>query len=55
MNPLRRHPAGESGIGFIVATLKFGTLPPNLTIKNLELFANEVIPHFRAEVPASVA
>ena len=44
----------DSGIGFIVATLNFGSLPADLTLKNLEIFAKEVMPHFRTEVPAAV-
>ena len=44
----------ESGIGLIVATLNAGTLPQHLTLKNMEIFAKEVIPHFRTQVPAAV-
>ena len=31
----------------LVCTLQFGTLPHSLTVKNLEMFATEVAPHFR--------
>ena len=51
---MNKNTSVSSGIGFIVATLNFGTLPPDLTMKNLEIFPKEVIPHFRAEVPAAV-
>ena len=37
-----------------MATLNFGTLSPDLMMKNLEIFPKEVIPHFRAEVPAAM-
>ena len=37
----------ESGFGLLVAVLHFGSLPHNLARKNLEMFASEVMPHFR--------
>ena len=39
------------GLGQLCAILQFGTLPHEQTKKNLELFASEVMPHFR-ETPA---
>jgi len=33
--------------GIFSALLHFGTLPHDLTRRNMELFAKEVIPHFR--------
>ena len=44
----------EAGIGLLVVLLHFGSLPQDLTMKNVEVFAKEVMPHFRAEVPAPV-
>jgi alkanesulfonate monooxygenase SsuD/methylene tetrahydromethanopterin reductase-like flavin-dependent oxidoreductase (luciferase family) len=44
--------AERAGFGQLVCTLQFATLPHELTKKNLELFAKEVIPHFRNAVPA---
>jgi alkanesulfonate monooxygenase SsuD/methylene tetrahydromethanopterin reductase-like flavin-dependent oxidoreductase (luciferase family) len=43
----------EAGIGLLVVLLHFGSLPQDLTMKNVEVFAKEVMPHFRAEVPAA--
>ncbi len=37
----------ESGFGLLVAVLHFGSLPHDLARKNLEMFASEVMPHFR--------
>jgi alkanesulfonate monooxygenase SsuD/methylene tetrahydromethanopterin reductase-like flavin-dependent oxidoreductase (luciferase family) len=34
---------------------QFGTLPAELTRKNIEMMAKEVIPHFRAKAPARAA
>ena len=39
----------ETGLGLLVALLHFGSLPQDLTLKNLEIFAKEVMPHFRKE------
>ena len=44
----------EAGIGLLVVLLHFGSLPQDLTLKNVEVFAKEVMPHFRAKVPAPV-
>jgi alkanesulfonate monooxygenase SsuD/methylene tetrahydromethanopterin reductase-like flavin-dependent oxidoreductase (luciferase family) len=44
----------ESGIGLLVALIHFGSLPHELTVKNLDCFAEEVIPFFRKEAPAAV-
>lgn len=38
---------GEIGFGHLLAMLQFGTLPAELTRKNMELFASEVMPHLR--------
>ena len=38
----------ELGFGNAVALLQFGTLPQDLTRKNMELFAKEVMPELRA-------
>lgn len=35
------------GIGTLCTMLQFGTLPHDLTLKSQEMFAKEVIPHFR--------
>ena len=35
------------GIGHLCTILQFGTLSHDLTKKNMELFATEVMPHFR--------
>jgi alkanesulfonate monooxygenase SsuD/methylene tetrahydromethanopterin reductase-like flavin-dependent oxidoreductase (luciferase family) len=45
----------EAGFGLLVALLHFGSLPHDLTLKNLETFAKEVMPFFRAEVPVNAA
>jgi len=37
----------ELGIGYLIAMLQMGTLPAELTEKNLRLFAAEVMPHLR--------
>jgi len=37
----------EIGFGYLLPMMQFGTLPHELTTKNTELFAKEVIPHFR--------
>ncbi|MFQ5914283.1 MAG: LLM class flavin-dependent oxidoreductase [Nitrospinota bacterium] len=44
-----------SGFGLLVAVLHFGSLPHPLARKNLEIFAEEVMPHFRKDVAATVA
>ena len=45
----------QSGIGLIVASMSLGTLPQDLTLKNLQIFAEEVMPHFRAKAGVTVA
>ena len=37
----------KTGLEQLVCTLQFGTLPHELTVKNLEMFAREVAPHLR--------
>lgn len=37
----------ELGVGTLIAFLHFGSLPHELTVKNLTLFAREVMPYFR--------
>ena len=37
----------KTNLEHLVCTLQFGTLPHSLTVKNLEMFATEVAPHFR--------
>jgi len=52
----RRH--HEMGFGKLVAMMQFGTLPAELTEKNLRLFAAEVMPklrHVGAETPEAVS
>ena len=44
----------EIGFGYLLPMIQFGTLPHELTRKNTEIFAKEVIPHFRGNSkPAS--
>ena len=38
----------EIGFGHLLTLLQFGTLPAELTRKNMELFAQEVMPHLQA-------
>jgi alkanesulfonate monooxygenase SsuD/methylene tetrahydromethanopterin reductase-like flavin-dependent oxidoreductase (luciferase family) len=40
------------GIGHLCAIMQFGSLPHAQTKRNLELFAEEVIPHFRGVATA---
>ncbi len=37
----------EIGFGHLLTLLQFGTLPAELTRKNMEIYAKEVIPHLR--------
>jgi alkanesulfonate monooxygenase SsuD/methylene tetrahydromethanopterin reductase-like flavin-dependent oxidoreductase (luciferase family) len=37
----------ELGLGLLVGTFQFGTLPHDLTVKSTKLFAEQVMPHFR--------
>jgi hypothetical protein len=36
----------------LILALQFGTLPAELTRKNMEIYANEVMPYLRDKVPA---
>jgi hypothetical protein len=38
----------EIGFGYLLPAMQFGTLPAELTHNSIEMFAREVIPHFRA-------
>ena len=40
--------ATELGFGKLLTMLQFGTLPAELTRRNMERFATEVMPHLRA-------
>jgi alkanesulfonate monooxygenase SsuD/methylene tetrahydromethanopterin reductase-like flavin-dependent oxidoreductase (luciferase family) len=37
----------QFGVGQVMANLQFGTLPHDLTMKNMRLFAQEIIPYFK--------
>ena len=39
----------QIGFGYLLPTMQFGTLPHELVTKSTELFAKEVIPHFRGK------
>jgi len=45
----------QIGFGHLLSLLQFGTLPAELTRKNMDLYAKEVLPHLRAAttVPAA--
>jgi alkanesulfonate monooxygenase SsuD/methylene tetrahydromethanopterin reductase-like flavin-dependent oxidoreductase (luciferase family) len=45
----------EIGFGHLLTMLQFGTLPAELTRKNMELFATAVMPHLRASSAAPAA
>lgn len=45
----------EIGFGHLLTLLQFGTLPAELTRKNMEIYANEVMPYLREKVPAARA
>jgi alkanesulfonate monooxygenase SsuD/methylene tetrahydromethanopterin reductase-like flavin-dependent oxidoreductase (luciferase family) len=45
----------EIGFGHLLTLLQFGTLPAELTRKNMEIYANEVMPYLRDKVPAAEA
>ena len=51
------HYHGQIGFGHLLSLLQFGTLPADLTRKNMELYASAVIPHLRRQrqVEAPVA
>jgi hypothetical protein len=42
----------ELGFGVVCALLQIGNMPHDRTLRNMELFAAEVMPHFR---PAAVS
>ncbi len=42
-----KHYHSEIGFGNLVSMMQFGTLPHELTVKNLKLFASEVMPHLK--------
>jgi len=37
-------------VGNVLTLLQLGTLPADLTRRNMELFATEVLPHLRNEI-----
>jgi alkanesulfonate monooxygenase SsuD/methylene tetrahydromethanopterin reductase-like flavin-dependent oxidoreductase (luciferase family) len=37
----------KTGLENIIAMMQFGTMPDHLATRNMELFASEVMPHFR--------
>ena len=43
------------GVGNVLTLLQLGTLPADLTRRNMELFAAEVMPHLRRELDLPVA
>jgi alkanesulfonate monooxygenase SsuD/methylene tetrahydromethanopterin reductase-like flavin-dependent oxidoreductase (luciferase family) len=43
------------GFGNFLALLQFGTLPHDATMRNIERFAQDVIPHMRTRVPQALA
>jgi alkanesulfonate monooxygenase SsuD/methylene tetrahydromethanopterin reductase-like flavin-dependent oxidoreductase (luciferase family) len=45
----------QIGFGHLLTLLQFGTLPGELTRKNMELYANEVMPYLREKVPVRAA
>jgi alkanesulfonate monooxygenase SsuD/methylene tetrahydromethanopterin reductase-like flavin-dependent oxidoreductase (luciferase family) len=45
------HYGRELRFGVVLALLQFGDMPHHRTVKNMELFATEVMPHLRAELP----
>ncbi|MBY0509268.1 MAG: LLM class flavin-dependent oxidoreductase [Rhodospirillaceae bacterium] len=42
---------GEIGLGHVLALLQFGTLPADLTRRNIELYASDVVQPLRAKYP----
>ena len=44
-----------AGFGTVLVKTQFGTLPAELTRKNMEMLASEVFPHFRREQPQAAA
>lgn len=45
--------SARAGFGQVCSILQFGTLPAELTKKNLELFASDVMPHLRDTAPVA--
>ena len=45
----------QIGFGHLLTLLQFGTLPAELTRKNIEIYAKEVMPYFRNDVAARAA
>jgi alkanesulfonate monooxygenase SsuD/methylene tetrahydromethanopterin reductase-like flavin-dependent oxidoreductase (luciferase family) len=45
----------QIGFGHLLTLLQFGTLPAELTRKNMELYATEVMPHLRSVTSATKA
>ncbi len=43
------------GVGNVLALLQLGTLPADLTRRNMELYAREVLPHLRSRFAAKAA
>jgi hypothetical protein len=37
----------QTGAKIVIAMLQFGTMSDELTRRNMEMFATEVMPHFR--------
>jgi predicted nucleotide-binding protein (sugar kinase/HSP70/actin superfamily) len=37
----------KTGLENIIAMMQFGVMPDHLATRSMELFASEVIPHFR--------
>ena len=46
--------AEELGLGYFLALLHFGTLPHDLTMRNIELFATQVMPYVRERLAEKV-
>jgi alkanesulfonate monooxygenase SsuD/methylene tetrahydromethanopterin reductase-like flavin-dependent oxidoreductase (luciferase family) len=44
-----------AGFGTVLVKTQFGTLPAELTRKNMEMLAKEVFPHFRKDQPKAAA
>ena len=40
----------ETRAGKLITMLQFGTLPADLTLKNMHRFAEEILPHLRQAV-----
>jgi hypothetical protein len=45
----------EIGFGYLLPQMQFGTLTHELVTKNTEIFAKEIIPHFRKDASADKA